>query len=94
MATIPEALAIAIQHHQGGRLQAAEQIYRRILEADPANAKAYYLLGAACQGLGKLDEAEARRTLRMLDQLDENDDVQEVYANFDISDEVMEALEE
>ena len=42
----------------------------------------------------KLDEAEARRTLRMLDQLDENDDVQEVYANFDISDEVMAALEE
>ena len=31
MATISEALAIAIQHHQAGRLQAAEQIYRQIL---------------------------------------------------------------
>ena len=31
MATISEALTIAIQHHQAGRLQAAEQIYRRIL---------------------------------------------------------------
>ena len=30
MATIPEAFAIAVQHHQAGRLQAAEQIYRQI----------------------------------------------------------------
>ena len=33
MATISEALAIAIQHHQAGRLQAAEQIYRQILRS-------------------------------------------------------------
>jgi len=31
----------------------------------------------------------ARQTLRLIDALEENDDVQEVYANFDISDEVM-----
>ena len=35
MATISEALAIAVQHHQAGRLQAAEQIYRQILAAQP-----------------------------------------------------------
>jgi YebC/PmpR family DNA-binding regulatory protein len=39
-----------------------------------------------------LDEADARKTLRLLDALEDNDDVQEVYANFDISDDVMEAL--
>jgi len=39
-----------------------------------------------------LDEAEARKTLRLLDALEDNDDVQEVYANFDIPDDVMEAL--
>ncbi len=39
-----------------------------------------------------LDEADARKTLRLLDALEENDDVQEVHANFDISDDVMEAL--
>ncbi len=39
-----------------------------------------------------LNEADARKTLRLLDALDDNDDVQEVYANFDISDDVMEAL--
>jgi YebC/PmpR family DNA-binding regulatory protein len=41
-----------------------------------------------------LDEADARKTLRLLDALDDNDDVQEVYANFDIPDEVMEAIAE
>jgi YebC/PmpR family DNA-binding regulatory protein len=39
-----------------------------------------------------LDESEARKTLRLLDALEDNDDVQEVYANFDIPDEVMEAI--
>jgi YebC/PmpR family DNA-binding regulatory protein len=37
-------------------------------------------------------ESEARQILRMVDQLEDNDDVQDVYANFDISDEVLEAV--
>jgi YebC/PmpR family DNA-binding regulatory protein len=36
-----------------------------------------------------LDPSTAKQTLRLIDALEENDDVQEVYANFDISDEVM-----
>jgi YebC/PmpR family DNA-binding regulatory protein len=39
-----------------------------------------------------LDENDARKTLRLLDALEENDDVQEVFANFDVADEVMQAL--
>ena len=45
MATISEALAIAIRHHQAGRLQAAGQIYQQILEAEPDQADAWHLLG-------------------------------------------------
>jgi len=30
MATIPEAMKIAVRHHQAGQLQPAEQIYRRL----------------------------------------------------------------
>jgi len=37
----------------------------------------------------ELDASTARQTLRLIDALEENDDVQEVYANFDISEEVM-----
>ena len=35
MPTIAEALSLAVQHHQAGRLQAAGQIYRQILAVEP-----------------------------------------------------------
>src|SRR6188474_650836 len=38
------------------------------------------------------DENAAKKTLRLIDTLEENDDVQEVYANFDIPERVMEAV--
>jgi YebC/PmpR family DNA-binding regulatory protein len=38
------------------------------------------------------DEGSARKTLRLIDALEENDDVQDVYANFDIPERVMEAV--
>ena len=57
MATIPEALAIALQHHQGGQLQAAEQIYRQILAVEPKHADALHLLGVIAAQMGKLDVA-------------------------------------
>jgi YebC/PmpR family DNA-binding regulatory protein len=38
------------------------------------------------------DEAAAKKTLRLIDTLEESDDVQEVYANFDIPERVMEAV--
>jgi YebC/PmpR family DNA-binding regulatory protein len=40
------------------------------------------------------DPADAKRILRLMDTLDDNDDVQEVHANFDIPDELLEELEE
>ncbi|MGH3089509.1 MAG: YebC/PmpR family DNA-binding transcriptional regulator [Rubrobacteraceae bacterium] len=36
-----------------------------------------------------LDASTAKQTLRLIDALEENDDVQEVYSNFDASEEVM-----
>jgi YebC/PmpR family DNA-binding regulatory protein len=40
-----------------------------------------------------LDEDGARKVLRLIDALEDLDDVQNVYANFDISDEILEAVE-
>jgi YebC/PmpR family DNA-binding regulatory protein len=40
-----------------------------------------------------LEEEPARKVLRLVDVLDDCDDVQNVWANFDISDEVLEAVE-
>ena len=38
-------------------------------------------------------ESEAKRVLRLIEALDDHDDVQNVYANFDIPDAVMAAYE-
>jgi YebC/PmpR family DNA-binding regulatory protein len=40
-----------------------------------------------------LDEDGARKVLRLVDALEDCDDVQNVYANFDLSDEVLDAVE-
>jgi len=40
-----------------------------------------------------VDESTAPKVLRLVDALDDVDDVQQVYCNFDISDEVMAALD-
>ena len=39
-----------------------------------------------------LDEDGARKVFRLIEALEDSDDVQNVYANFDVSDEVMEAV--
>jgi YebC/PmpR family DNA-binding regulatory protein len=38
------------------------------------------------------DENEAKKVLRLMDQLEDNDDVQDVYANFEIPERVLEAV--
>jgi YebC/PmpR family DNA-binding regulatory protein len=40
-----------------------------------------------------LDEDAARKVLRLIDALEDSDDVQNVYANFDVPDDVLEAVE-
>jgi transcriptional/translational regulatory protein YebC/TACO1 len=39
-----------------------------------------------------LDKEAAKKVLKLIDALEENDDVQEVYSNFDIPDEILEEL--
>jgi YebC/PmpR family DNA-binding regulatory protein len=38
------------------------------------------------------NEADARKVLRVVDALEEHDDVQNVYANFDIPDDIIQAV--
>jgi YebC/PmpR family DNA-binding regulatory protein len=38
------------------------------------------------------DESSAKKVLRLIDQLEENDDIQDVYANFDIPEQVLESV--
>ena len=44
------------------------------------------------QNTARLEGREAERMLNLMETLEEHDDINQVYANFDIPDEVMEAL--
>ena len=57
MATISEALAVAVRYHQAGHVGDAEQIYRQIVQADPNHAEAWCYLGILYLGRGLLDNA-------------------------------------
>jgi predicted O-linked N-acetylglucosamine transferase (SPINDLY family) len=52
MESVSQAFAMAMAEHQAGRLGAAEQIYRRILAADPQHADALHLLGVIAHQVG------------------------------------------
>jgi protein O-GlcNAc transferase len=55
--TIPEALHLAAQHHQAGRLPEAESIYRTILARDPGSVGAWHGLGILALQVGRYDVA-------------------------------------
>jgi predicted O-linked N-acetylglucosamine transferase (SPINDLY family) len=55
--TIQQAFDLALRHHQAGRLQEAERIYRQILAQDPKHADAMHFLGVIAHQAGRADEA-------------------------------------
>lgn len=57
MATVAEALSIAVDFHRTGRLDDAATLYRRVLEVDPKNFNALHLLGLIERGAGRADRA-------------------------------------
>ncbi len=57
MATIPEALDLAVRHHQARELTQAEKIYRQILAVEPSHPDALHLLGVIASGKSNLPEA-------------------------------------
>lgn len=57
MATIEEALTLAVQHHRAGRLAEADDLYRRILDVQPNQPDALHLHGLVLAQDGRVDEA-------------------------------------
>jgi Flp pilus assembly protein TadD len=60
MPTISEALSIAIAHQRAGRLDLAEGICRRIIEAAPDHADALHFAGLIAYQQGRYEEAVKR----------------------------------
>ncbi len=54
---IPDAMRMALEHHQAGRLPQAELIYRAILDSEPAYAGASHNLGLIALQRGRTQEA-------------------------------------
>ena len=52
-----EDMREGVRHHNAGRLEEAEAMYRRVLEAHPDNADALHLLGVAARQAGRHDMA-------------------------------------
>lgn len=55
--TVAAWFAEALAHHQAGRLDAAEPLYRRILGAEPGHSDAWHLLGVLIHQRGRSEEA-------------------------------------
>ena len=59
MTDLRAKLETGLRHHKAGDLAAAERIYRHILEVQPGNHEALYLLGTLAQQTGRIDAAVA-----------------------------------
>jgi tetratricopeptide (TPR) repeat protein len=59
MATIPQAMQHAIEHHRAGRLRDAETAFRDILARDPGNVEALNNLGHVLHDEGRFAQAVA-----------------------------------
>jgi tetratricopeptide (TPR) repeat protein len=57
MATVSEALEIALAHQQAGRLAQAEQICRQIVAVEPNHADGWHLLGVISLSKGETERA-------------------------------------
>jgi len=90
--TIQQALEIAVQHHQAGRLADAEALYRQILAVEPNNADALHLLGVVALQVGRHDLAvESIRNAVVLDPNNPiaNSNLGEAYHALDRLDEAV-----
>jgi predicted O-linked N-acetylglucosamine transferase (SPINDLY family) len=59
MLTVAQALQRAVRHHRAGQLAQAEQLYRAILQAEPAQVDALHLLGLIAYQVGQPEAALA-----------------------------------
>jgi protein O-GlcNAc transferase len=57
VANVGEMFALALQCHQSGKLERAEELYRQLLQSDPGHADTHHLLGVLAGQLGRREEA-------------------------------------
>ena len=55
--SLQQAIDLAVQHHNAGRLSEAESLYQQILQSNPSQPVALHLLGVIAHQVGKNDVA-------------------------------------
>jgi protein O-GlcNAc transferase len=55
--SVQELFTDALRHHQAGRLNDAERLYRQVLAVDPRHADSLHLLGVIAHQIGRHDLA-------------------------------------
>jgi len=83
-----ESVDVLIVYTGKGELQKVKES----LEASGIKISDAQLIYKAKTGVAVTDIEVARKILRLIDALEENEDVTNVYSNYDISDEIMEQL--
>ena len=95
--SLTDKLSSALRNLRGvGKLtednmaEALKEVRTALLEAniDYESADAVFLPSSEIE----LDEDQARKVLKMVDALEDSDDVQDVYATYNVSDDIMEKL--
>ena len=54
---VQQKWAAALQHHQAGRLDEAERLFRQVLAVNPRHADSLHLLGVIAYQTGRHDRA-------------------------------------
>ena len=87
----PNGVAVLIECLTDNRNRAASEVRTALQDAgiDYDSAETSFVPSVQVP----LDEDGARKVLRLIEVLEDSDDVQNVWANFDVSDEVMEKVE-
>jgi tetratricopeptide (TPR) repeat protein len=57
LATISDTFTLARAHHEAGRLDMAEKLYRQILQAEPTHVEALHLMGVLAGQAGRYGQA-------------------------------------
>ena len=68
--TIKETFTLALQHHEKGNLQSAEQLYKQILEMEPGHVESIFRLGSLLIQTTNFDRA--KELLNKVVQIDPN----------------------
>ena len=83
--------AIPSEIELAGRFRVSQGTVRKAIDA--AGVKCIEArMGMIPSSTVRLDESKASSMLKLMERMEDNDDVQNVYANFDIPDAIMEKL--